>query len=372
VTSTAEKFEPITRVATLEVFFDLIFVFAIIQLTTVLVDEPSWRGVAQVVLMFGVIQWIYGGYVWLANAVAPDRAVRRLLLLLGMAGFLLIGLAIPTAFDDGGVPFAIGYLLVVVVHTALFLRSANTSSVAGIFRVAPFNLLSAVLLLVAGFVGGGVAYTLWAVSLVLLVFTPFLAPIAMFRVQATHFVERYGLLLIIVLGESILAIGVGARGLHLDFPLVITAIMALGVTAALWWAYYTGDDERAEQRLEALPEDRRARPALNSYFYALAPMLLGVVLLAAGVKKTIGHPTEHLHWFAAIALAGGVALYLLGHGLFRLSLGLPGAWNRFAGAVVVLAAIPVGHETAGAAELAVVLAVLVATLVSDALLAPEG
>ena len=366
-----EKYEPIVRVTTLEIFFDLIFVFAITQLTTLLVDDPSWRGVAQVVLMFGVIQWIYGGYVWLANAVAPDRVVRRLLSLLGMVGFLLIGLSIPTAFDGGGLLFGVGYLLVVVVHTALFTQSANTSSVAGIFRVAPFNLLSAVLILAAGAIGGVAEYVLWTVSLVLLVATPFLAPIRMFRVQPGHFVERYGLLLIIVLGESIVAIGVGASGLHLDAPLAVTAVLALGVTAALWWSYYTGDEERAERNLEARPVDQRARPALNSYFYALAPMLLGVVVLAAGVKKTIGHPTEHLTWFAAIALAGGVALFLLGHGLFRMVLGLSGASNRLAGAALTLGAIPIGHAVAGAAELVVVLAILVATVASDAFFARE-
>jgi low temperature requirement protein LtrA len=266
--------------------------------------------------------------------VAPDRAVRRLLSLLGMAGFLLIALAIPSTFDDGGVLFGVGYLLVVVVHTLMFMQSANSSSVAGIFRIAPFNLVSAVLLLAAGFVGGAVEYVLWTVSLVLLIATPFLAPVRLFRVQVS-------------------------------FSLAATAVMALGVTAALWWAYYTGDDERAESSLEARPHDQRARPALNSYFYSLAPMLLGVVVLSAGVKKTIGHPTEELHWFAAIALAGGVGLYLLGHGLFRLVLGLPGAANRLVGAVLTLAAIPVGHAVAGAAELAVVLAVLVATIASD-------
>ncbi|TQS41021.1 low temperature requirement protein A [Cryptosporangium phraense] len=356
---TSETYEPIVRVTSLEVFFDLVFVFAITQLTTVLVDDPSFRGLARVVLMFGLIQWIYGGYVWLANAVAPDRLVRRLLMLLGMAGFLLIALGIPSSVTL----FGLGYLVVVLVHTGLFMRSANTSSVAGIFRIAPFNLVSAVLLLVAGFVG--YEYVFWTIALVLLAATPFLAPVRLFRVQVAHFVERYGLLLIIVLGESIVAIGVGVSGLELSPAVVLTALLALAVTAGLWWAYYTDDEERAEHALESRAPDQRARPALNSYFYSLAPMLLGVVVFAAGVKKTIGHPTEEAHWFAAVALAGGVGLYLLGHGLFRVSLGLPGASNRLVGAVLTLLAIPLGHAVAGAAELAVVLAIVVASVASD-------
>ncbi len=150
----SEPREEVVRVSTLELFFDLVFVFTITQLTTVLVDHPNLDGVVQVVLMLGVIFWMYGAYAWLTNAVAPDRVSRRLLLLGGMASYLVLALAIPQAFSSAGLTFGLAYVAVVVVHAGLYTRTSSQATVRALIRLAPFNLLSALVVLVGGIVGG--------------------------------------------------------------------------------------------------------------------------------------------------------------------------------------------------------------------------
>ena len=163
----AERVEHIDSdrpVSTLELFFDLVFVFvfAIAQLTAVLADHPTPPGALQVLLIFGVLWWMFGGYVWLTNAVAPDRPVRKLLLLAAMGGFLVIALAVPTAFEGGGLVVGLGFLFVVLVHGGLFLQAQKGSSLIGMLRVAPLNIVAAFVLIVASFFDGPIVYALWA------------------------------------------------------------------------------------------------------------------------------------------------------------------------------------------------------------------
>jgi low temperature requirement protein LtrA len=203
--------EPGVRVSTLELFFDLVFVFAITQLTGILAHEVTVEDGFRVLLIFGVLWWMYGGYVWLANTRTPSRTPERLLMLVGMAGFLIMGLAIPEAFGRDGVALGIGYLIVVVVHARLYQRVNRN-----IARVAPFNLVAALLVITAGVVvegGGAAAYWLWAAALAVQVLSPFVLPVrGRFAIQPSHFTERHGALVIIVLGESVVDIGIGAEG----------------------------------------------------------------------------------------------------------------------------------------------------------------
>src|SRR3954454_10346275 len=208
--TTTDSADPQVRVSTLELFFDLVFVFVITQLTTVLVDEPTWRGLAQVVLMLGVIFWMYGGYAWLTNAVAPDRASRRILLLAGMVGYLVLGLAVPDAFGDAGAAFGIAYLFIVAVHAWLFSRNASVAF--AIRALAPFNFTTAALVLAGGIAGGDAQYVLWALAFLGEWATPRLNDPGDFTISASHFVERHGLVLIVALGESVVAIGIRAAG----------------------------------------------------------------------------------------------------------------------------------------------------------------
>jgi low temperature requirement protein LtrA len=363
--SSAVRQEEASRpVSTLELFFDLVFVFAITQLTALLADDHTPRGAFQVLLIFGVMWWMFGGYVWLTNAVAPDRPLRKLLLLAAMAGFLVIGLAVPTAFEaGGGLVFALGFLFVVLIHSGLFLSAQKGSSIIGMLRVAPLNIVAAFVLIGASFLEGPIVYALWVLALGIAVLISFVAVPAGFTIQARHFVERHGLLLIIVLGESIVAISVGAADLALDASLLVAGTLALALVSCLWWLYFNEDDARAEEAISAAPMERRIRIALNAFFYAQIPMLLGVVTFAAGVKSVIAHAFDPLEPYAAAFLAVGVALYLLGDALFRLGIGFGHANLRAAGAVAALLSFPVGITLSATVQLSALLVLLLAVIV---------
>ena len=220
------------RVSTLELFFDLVFVFAITQLTSVLTREVSVAAGVRVLLIFGVLWWMYGGYVWLFNARAPSRTPERLLTLAGMAGFLIMALAIPDAFGRDGVALGVGYLIVVVVHGWLYQRVNRN-----ITRVTPFNLVAALLVIAAGVVKGPAGYALWAAALAIQVLSPLVIRVrGRFAIQPAHFTERHGALVIIVLGESVVDIGIGAGGHAVTVSLALSAVLGLALTAALWWA----------------------------------------------------------------------------------------------------------------------------------------
>jgi low temperature requirement protein LtrA len=359
--------EPERRsVSTLELFFDLVFVFAITQLTAVLSSHPSALSVLQVLLLFGVLWWMFGGYVWLTNAVPLDRPIRKLLLLAAMVGFLVMALAIPTAFSGGGVVFGIGYLAVILIHAGLFANAQRGSGLTGIVRVAPLNIVAALVILGAGFLSGPIVYVAWAVAFALEVITSFVVRPEGFVIEPSHFVERHGLLLIIVLGESIVAISVGAAGLPLDASLLVAGGLALVIATCLWWLYFNEDDARAEEAMIQASSERRMRIALNAFFYAQIPMVLGIVGFAAGVKSAIGHAFDALPEYAALALGLGVALYLFGDVLLRLSIGWGHAWVRSLAAIASVATVIIGTAVSSVAQLTALLAILlVAILVHE-------
>jgi low temperature requirement protein LtrA len=358
------------RVSTLELFFDLVFVFTLTQLTGLLADDLSAGGAARVVLVFDVLFWMYAAYAWLTNMCPPDRSTRRLLLIGGMAAFLVCALAVPRVFDGGGVAFGLGYLLVVLVHGGLY---ASVAGAAVLWFAAP-NTLAALSLVAAGFLDGPAVYLLWAVPILNQFVTPRLSARAAprLRVRPAHFVERHGLLLIVALGESVVAIGIGLGGEPLDLGLFVVALLGLALAAGLWWTYFAGDEEGAERALAAASADRRFRLANSAFFYAFIPMLLGVIVIAAGVKKSIGHAGDPLGAGPALALAGGVALYLAGDVAFRRVLGIRPVGHRVAAALAALATLPLGIWLAAGAQLVGLVAVLVATIAAERRRHPAG
>ncbi|WP_369263922.1 low temperature requirement protein A [Streptomyces sp. R35] len=369
------------RVSTLELFFDLVFVFTLTQLTVLLTADLSFATAARVALIFVVLFWMYGAYAYLTNQVPPDRPSRRLLLMLGMGAFLVCALAIPRAFDDGGVVFGLGFLAVVLVHSALYTRSHGRDV---IWYAVP-NSLAALSVTAAGLFHGFVADGLWLLALVLQFVTPFIAEhgprrrdgrdAARLRTQLgaldpAHFVERHGLLLIVAFGESVIAIGIGIGNLPLTADLFGGAFLALALAAALWWTYFVRDEHGAEVAFTATAPDRRWRLAMNAYYYAFLPMLLGIAYFAAGVKKTLGHLTEHLHTGPALALAGGVALFLAGDVAFRAVLRLFPVSYRAAAVPVALATALLGIRLSAVVELLALVGVLVAMLGAEARWSP--
>jgi low temperature requirement protein LtrA len=353
------------RVTTLELFFDLVFAFTLTQLTALLVRRFSPAGGLEVLLVFGVLWWMYGGYAWLTNARAPDRTPERLLLLVGMAGFLVAGLAIPHGFGPGDtgsrVALGAGYLIVVGIHTTLFYRVNHN-----IVRVTPFNVTSALLVIAAAFIPTPAAWALWAAAVAVQWLSPLIAhPGGRFDIQPAHFAERHGALIIVALGESVAAIGIGAAPAGVTFTVVVSAVLGLALSAALWWTYFgDGDDERAERAMAATDRSRRAGLALATY-YAHIPMLLGVVTLAAGVYLTIGSAARPQPAGHAIAVACGAALFLAGSAWLRRALRIGPTRLRLAGAAFALATAVLGAAVSIEAQLAVLLAAIVAMLCAE-------
>jgi low temperature requirement protein LtrA len=333
------------RVTTLELFFDLVFVFTVTQLTHLIAHHPTWGSLGHVALTFGVIWWMYTGYVWLTNEVAPTSSTRRTWLFAAMVGFLIIALAIPEAYGRSGLAFGVGYFLITVVHAGLFYSNGGASTARAMLRFGPFNLLAAGLILTGGLVDDPARTALWCAAFVIQVASPYLGGAANFTIRSAHFAERHGLVIIVALGESVISIGAGLNGVAITPTLVTIVALGLGLTYTLWWAYFGFDDERGERALGATPPNKRPFVAAVAYGYALYPMLVGIVLVAAGIQLSIAHQHESLSTAAALMLAGGVALYLLGQAAFRLTLGLPHPELRLLGAVIAMVTVPLGTHS---------------------------
>ncbi len=358
----APETEDLRRVSALELFFDLVFVFTITQLTTVLANEPTWRGLLQAVLMLGVIWWMYDGYAWLTNAVAPDLLRRRLVLLGGMAGFLVLALATPHAFSGAGEAFGIAYVVIVAIHAGLFIRETPEDVTRAILTLAPYNLVTALLVLAGGLAGGTAQYVLWALAFVGEWASAVISETEGYNIAPAHFVERHALVVIVALGESVVAVGIGAAGLPIDLELVGVAVLGLLLAACLWWAYFGEGEDAPERALAAAPRNRRPRMALNAFGYAFLPLLFGIIAVAAALKQATGHPFDDLEPARALQLSGGVAAYLLGDALFRASLHLARAPWRMAAGVLALAAIPLGTQVSAVAQIAAIVVVLAGAL----------
>ncbi len=319
-----------SSVTTLELFFDLVFVFTITQLTALLSASLSWESLLQSFLIFIVLFWMYGGYVWLTNSVPPVTPSRQLLLIAGMAAFLICALAIPNAFGNTGVVFGIGYLIVIIVHSFMYVRAVGLK----VARFVPMNFLSAVTVIIAGFLDGSVRYWLWIFAILFHVVTSFFGTGLRFEIRVSHFVERHGLLLLVALGESIIAIGAG--GTILDPRFILAAVLGLILSAALWWIYFARDDEVARSHMLARPNTEQLQQALGAYFYAFVPMLFGIILLATGIKSSLEHLTTQLDPAHAFAFGSGVGLYLLGTAIFRRASGIPGVTLKYIAAFLAV------------------------------------
>ena len=354
------------RVTTLELFFDLVFAFTLTQLTVVADGALSVAAVGRVLLVFGLLWWMYEGYAWLTNARPPVHAAERLLLLVGMAGFLVVGLAIPHGFSTDGVVLGLGYLVVVLVHAALYYR-VN----ANIVRIAPFNIASALLVTAAGAAGGAARYPLWAAALAIQLGSPLVVhPRNLFDLRSDHMAERPGALLIVALGESVAAIGAGAASQPggVTARLVTSAVLGLALAAALWWIIFGQDDEeRTARALSAAPRGQRTALALNALFYGNVPVLLGLVAMATGVQEAIAGSAHPLagHPRAAAVLAVGAALFLAGDAAIRRLLGTGSTGWRLAGAAAALVTTAVGAVAGLDAQLAVLVAVLAVMLLAE-------
>ena len=352
------------RVSTLELFFDLVFVFTITQLTGVLVAGTGAASALQVAVMLAVIWWMYDGYAWLTNAIATDLLRFRLLLLGGMGGFLVIALTVPHAYAGEGLDFALAYVVVVALHAGMYAKGTSVSEVAAILRIVPYNLTAAALVLAGGIAGGRTQDVLWLLAALLLWVTPWFTSTEGFVIEARHFVERHGLVIIVALGESIVVIGAGAVGDPVELDLGVVALLSLALSASLWWLYFR-DEEGVERTMVDASPSRRARLALLGFGYWHYGLVLAVVGVAAGLKKAVGDPYEPLAGWIGIELGVGVALFIACTAGFAATLGLGIRRARGLAAALALCSIPVGTEWSAAAQLAALTLLVVGALVLE-------
>jgi low temperature requirement protein LtrA len=309
------------RVTPLELFFDLVFVFALTQVAGFLVDHLTWLGMLKASALLTVLWSSWAVYSWLTNAVPAEEVIpARLVIFAATAAMFVASLAVPDAFGEYGVLFGLAYFVVFLLQVVLFALATGgePEQRRAILRLAPGFLGAPALLIVAGFLDGLAQGALWAVALAIAYGVAYVRGVAGFRVHAGHFAERHALVVIIALGESIVAVGVGASGVGLGTSVLVAAVLGIALAAALWWAYFDLAMLTAERRLSAAQGEERARLARDSYTYLHLPMVAGIIFAALGLKQTLAHVGDPLGTIPAVALCGGVALYLLGHNAFRL------------------------------------------------------
>jgi len=349
------------RVTPLELFFDLVFVFALTQVTGFLADHLTWLGILQAVALLTALWGAWAAYSWLTNAVPAEEVIpARLVIFCAMAAMFVASLAVPDAFGENGVLFGVAYFVVFLLHMVLFVLATGREpeQSRAILRLAPGFLGAPALLIVAGFLDGFAQGALWAVALAFEYGVAAVRSLSGFRIHPSHFAERHGLVVIIALGESIVAVGVGASGVALGPAVLVAVVLGIALAAALWWAYFDLAMLSAERRLSAAQGEERARLARDSYTYLHLPMVAGIIFAALGVEQTLAHTGEPLGTIPAVALCGGVTLYLLGHNAFRLreegSVSVP----RLVVALMCLALIPVAMLVSSILTLAVLTALL--------------
>jgi low temperature requirement protein LtrA len=342
------------RVTPLELFFDLVFVLAITQCTALMSHHPSWSGLAQGLLVLGMLWWAWVGYSWLTSVVDPEDDAARLVIFGAMAALLIVALCVPEAFADLALVFALAYGAVRVAHIALFMLASPDDDALrhSVIGLAASTAIAVSLLAVASLFDGVAQGALWALALFLDMAGPYLIRSEGWRLAPEHFAERHGLIVIIALGESIVAIGVGATG-ALSFGIAAAAVLGVALTAAMWWVYF---DVVAIVSGRRLAEAERGRfqneMARDSYSYLHLLMVAGTVLVALGLKKTIGHFDDNLDAVPAFALLGGLAVYLLGHVAFRYRHVKTINRQRLLLAAVLLLLVPVAVELPALATLA--------------------
>jgi low temperature requirement protein LtrA len=350
------------RVTPLELLFDLVFVFGFTQVTTVLSDDPSWSGLGHGLLILAALWWAWAAYAWLTNTVDPDEGAVWGAMLVAMAAMFVAALAVPEAFGSHGVVFGVAFLIVNIMWLTLYALGArgDRDLLAAILRSVPSALAGATLIIVAGFVHGALRPVLWLAALAVGLFGPLLAGVSGWRVQPAHFVERHGLIVIIAIGESLIAIGLGARETELGAGVIVAAVLGLVVVMSFWLAYFDFFQIRGRQLLTDRSGAERIALARDAYSYLHLPMVAGIILFAFALKTTLAHVGDELGTIPALGLCGGPALYLFAYVALRLRVSRTFGGGRLVAAVACALLWPVAVVVPALIALALVAAVWVA------------
>lgn len=308
------------RVTSLELFFDLVFVLALTQCTALMARTPTWEGLLKALLVLAVLWWSWTGYAWLTSVVDPEEGAVRLVMFAAMAAFLVAALCVPRTFGADALLFACAYAAVRGAHIALFMLASRDDAALrrSVVGLAASTAVGVGLLFAAAFAAGATRLGVWGIAVVLDVGAPFLFGADGWKLVPGHFAERHGAIIIIALGESIVAIGAGTSA-GVGAGVVVAAVLGIVVAGAMWWLYFDVVAIVAARRLsKASPGRERNDIARDSYSYLHFPMVVGIALIALGLKKTLAHVDDPLGLVPAAAMLGGGAIYLLAHVAFRL------------------------------------------------------
>jgi low temperature requirement protein LtrA len=351
------------RVTPRELFFDLVFVFAFTQVATLLADDPTFAGIGRGVLVLAALWWAWTAYAWLTNTVDPEEEVVGAALLVALIAMFVAALVVPNVFGEDGVLFGACFLVVIAMHLALYALAGrgNRDLLGAVLRLAPWTLLGATLILVAGFMDGARTW-LWLAALACTYAGAALSGSTGWQLHPSHLAERYGLVLIIALGEAFISIGIGAAGIGIGPGEVVAAILGLLVATAFWLAYFDFFSIRGERMLRDLQGAERVALARDAYAYAHLPMIVGIVLFAFAMKTIVAHVGEQLDSVTAFALCGGSALYLLTYSAIRIRIErrVRVSRGRLVAALVLLLVLPLATVIPALAALALVTAVWLA------------
>ncbi|HEY2571231.1 MAG TPA: low temperature requirement protein A [Solirubrobacteraceae bacterium] len=356
------------RVTPLELFFDLVFVLALTQCTTLIAHDATWEGMLKGLLVLGMLWWSWVGYAWLTSVVDPEEGAVRLAIFVAMGAFLVAALCVPGAFGSDALLFACAYAVVRTAHIVLFMLASREDPALrqSVIGLAGSTAVGSGLLFAAAFTSGALQLAVWGLALLLDAGGPLLFGQDGWKLVPEHFAERHGLIVIIALGESIVAIGVGAKA-SIDAGVVLAGLLGVAVGAALWWVYFDVTAIVARRRLAKAAEGReRNGVARDSYSYLHFPMVAGIALIAVGLKRTIVHVDEPLNIVSAAALLGGAALYLLAHVAFRWRNMHTLSVRRLLCALALLALLPAATSLSALLTLAILAALLLALIVYEA------
>jgi low temperature requirement protein LtrA len=362
------------RVMPLELFFDLVFVLALTQCTALMVANPSWAGLAQGVLVLALLWWAWTGYAWLTSVVDPEEGAVRLALVVAMAALLIAALTVPDAFGGLALEFTLAYAVVRAAHVALFLLASGDDPMLrhSVTGLGASTAAGVVLLILGALLGGTWQAILWTLALLPDLGFPYFFSADGWRLVPAHFAERHGLVVIVALGESIVALGVGSE-VGLSPTVATTAVLGVVFVFALWWLYFDVVAIANVLRLVRAPPGREQNElARDVYSYLHLPLVAGIVLAALGLHDTLAHAKDPLKTVPAFALLGGVAIYLLGHVAVRKRGVHTLNRQRLGLALLLLALVPVAAELDALVTLAAVTALLAALIAYETRLYGEG
>ncbi len=351
----------------LELYFDLVFVLGFTQCTALMATNASWEAVAEGMLVLAVLWWAWTGYAWLTSVIDPEEGSVRIAFFAAMAGLLVVALCVPEAFDERALAFAIAYGVVRAAHIALFLLASreDPSLRRSVLDLAISTAIGVGLLVGASFLDGLEQGGLWVLAIALDWGGPALFGLAGWRLVPAHFAERHNLVIILALGESIVALGIGAE-VDLGAGVIAAAVLGIALASAVWWVYFDVVALVTKQRLTRAPAGReRNALARDSYSYLHYPMVAGIVLVALGLKGTLAHIDDPLDSVHRFALLGGIAIYLLAHVALRLRNARTVNVQRLLLALVLLALCAVDLNIPSLAALAVVNVLLWAVIVYE-------